>query len=363
MTDDAPLTLRRLNRALLARQLLLERSPLDPVAAVAHLGGVQAQEPEPPFLGLWSRLRDVARPAVIDLLAARRIVRGTTLRGTIHWTTAEDYVAFRRTLQPVLDRALQQPARRPLLAVPGLVDRARALLADEPRTIADLREPLAAAWPDRSPADLAMVARMTLPLLMVPDPAQRTGFPARARFALAEELLGRPIAAQPAGSALLRRYLLAFGPATAADATTWSGLTGTRALLQGIEDVVVLRDEEGRELFDVAGAPLPAEDVPAPVRFLPAFDNAILSHADRRRIIRAEDRDALASRNGMVPPTVLHDGEVAATWTTVREGGRARIGVVPLRRLSQRARAAIRAEGRRALRFLAPGAPGDVVVD
>ena len=115
MTDDAPLTLRRLNRALLARQLLLERAPLDPVAGVAHLGGVQAQEPEPPFLGLWSRLRDVTRPAIVDLLAARRIVRGTTLRGTIHWATADDYVAFRRTLQPVLDRALQQPARRGLL--------------------------------------------------------------------------------------------------------------------------------------------------------------------------------------------------------------------------------------------------------
>jgi hypothetical protein len=357
VTDEV-LSRRRLNRALLARQLLLERSTDGPLAAIEQLVGLQGQAPAPPFVGLWSRVADFRHQDLIDLLAQRRVIRATMMRGTIHHVSRADFVRFRLTLQPVLDRVLQTPGpRRAALDLDGLLPLARTLLTAEPRTVTDLREPLHAAYPEVPGNDLAMIARMLLPLAMLPEPGQRFGFPGNApRLVLAEQLLGEPLDREPVPGALLRRYLAAFGPATAADAAKWSGLGGTRPLLEAMGDLVRFRDEQGRVLFDLPGAPRPPGEVPAPVRFLPRFDNLVLSHADPSRVIAAEHRRGLVTKNGIVAATFTWDGVVAGTWDVERRRDAAVLLVRPLRRLPQRALASVRAEGRRLLRFAEPDA-------
>ncbi|MGE4425347.1 MAG: winged helix DNA-binding domain-containing protein [Solirubrobacteraceae bacterium] len=360
------LTDRRLGRALLARQWLLERSPATTVAAIEQVAGLQAQVAAPPFVGLWSRVAGFRRQDLLDAIHDRRVIRATMMRGTIHHVSRRDYVEYRTTLQPVLDRVLQNPGpRRVAHARDALVPLARRLLHDEPRTIAALRDPLHDAHPDLPADDLAMVARMLIPLAMVPDPDASDGYPGNARFALAEDLLdGEPLSPVPDPAGLLRRYLAAFGPATAADAAKWSGLQGVRAVLDAMDDLDRYRDERGRDLFDVSGALLPDEDVPAPVRFLPRFDNLILSHADPARVIADEHKKGLVTRNGIVEATFLWDGVVAGVWDVGRRRGRAALRITPLRRLPQRAQATVRAEGRRLLGFVAPDATGyEVLVD
>ncbi len=352
---------RALNRATLARQMLLERAPLAPRAAVAHLVGLQAQEPRDPYVGLWSRLRGFDPREVERLFLARELVRIVVMRGTIHLVTAEDALTLRPLTQPVMDAEIAlhseyAPMVRDVDLGP-VVAAGREILR-EPRSMPELRAALAERFPGPSPAALAYACRCLLPLVQVPPRGLWTRS-ARVTVATAESWLGRPVDADPFIDAVILRYLAALGPATATDAAVWSGLGGMGEVLERLRpSLVTFRDERGRELFDLPGAPRPGPDVPAPVRFLPRHDNLLLSHADRRRVADDRVRRALALAVATGGGSVLLDGFLAAAWSVERErdGRPAAIVVRHPGRLTKRAASSIAAEGRRLLRMTHPDA-------
>lgn len=357
VSDVERLTHRELGRATLARQLLLAREALPVVDAVDRLGGLQAQEPGPPFLGLWTRVDGFAAEDLHAALHARQVVRATWLRGTLHLVSAADYAAFRSTLQPVLDGGLAiLGSRAEGLEVERVLPVAREVLA-EPRTFTQLRAALLEAFPEVHERALGFAVRMCLPLVMVPTAAPR-GFPSVASFTLAEEWLGAPLASESVPAALIIRYLVAFGPASAADFGRWSGLRATAEVLEELRPRLrVFRGPTGsRELFDLPDAPRPDPDVPAPPRYLPEFDNLVLAHADRRRLIADEHRGALVTKNLRVRASFLWDGVVRGTWTTSTTRTAAVLELAPFEPLPAGALEGLTAEGDALLQFTAPTA-------
>jgi hypothetical protein len=348
------LTRRRLNRATLARQMLLQRERGSAVEAVERLCGMQAQEPRPPFPGLWTRLQGFRREDLHLALHDRTIVRGTLMRGTLHLMSAADYVAHRTTLQPMLTRslALLGPRAEGLIAE-EVLPVARALLDEHPRTFSELRQALVEAFPGINDRALGFTVRMSLPLVMIPT-EDRWGFPADSRFALAESWLGTPISQEANSEALILRYLAAFGPATAADVQQWSGLQAIKPVLESLRPRLDLfHDERGRTLFDLPDAPRPAEEIPSPPRFLPEFDNLLLSHADRTRVLADEHRHfVLGAKNGRIPAAFLADGWVAGTWRVERKKLSATLTFTPFDPLAKSAGVALAEEGDALLRFL-----------
>jgi hypothetical protein len=351
------LSLRALNRATLARQLLLERASMPVVEAVDRLAGMQAQEPRHPFVGLWTRLEGFEPEALLQALRARAVVRATLMRGTLHLASASDYAALRPALAPVMEGALVAVrSRSDGLERDRVLAAARRLLDEAPRTFDELRDLLKAAFPEVDERALGYTVRMLLPLVMVPteDP---WGFPPAAAFAPADAWLGTPLADEAPPEAAVLRHLAAFGPATAADVQAWSGLTGLRAAVAGLAPRLrAFRDEHGRELLDLPDAPRPDPDTPAPARLLPDFDNLLLAHKDRTRIVADEHRGQVVTKNLRVRATFLWDGFVAGTWTTDVKKRGATLKLAPFARLPKGARAALEREGEALLRFLAPGA-------
>ena len=283
------------------------------------------------------------------------------MRSTIHLVTADDCVVLRPLLQPVLDAELARHGEfAPLLVgvdLAPVLAVARALFAERPRTGPELRDALAETFPDTDARALAYACRNHLPLVQVP-PRGLWGRTSRVTTTTVESWLGRPLMTNPSLDDVVLRYLGALGPGTVADASTWSRLTGLRAVFERLRPQLrVFRDERGRELFDLPEAPRPDPDTPAPVRFLPEYDNVLLSHSHRSRFYGNRERVA-AIRGGRVLGTVLHDGTVCAVWRTEQVGDGERVvleieRVVPL---TKRATSAIAAEGRRFLRFLHPDA-------
>ncbi|MFG2786324.1 winged helix DNA-binding domain-containing protein [Streptomyces sp. NPDC048419] len=308
------LSTRDLNRATLQRQLLLRRSPLDAKSAVGHLLGLQAQNVKPPYYALAARL-DGFRPEELSaLMADREVVRIVTMRSTIHTHTADDCLTLRPLVQPARDRELTA-FRKGLAGVElgRLAALARALVEAEPRTMKELREALQAEWPDADPQSLGIAARCTLPLVQV-TPRGLWGRSGQVALTTAEHWLGRPAEAAPAVDETVLRYLAAFGPASVKDMQTWAGLTRLREAFERLRpQLVTFRDENGVELFDLPDAPRPDADTPAPPRFLPEFDNLLLSHADRTRVIPAEHWGRSWAGN-MVHRTFLVDGFLAGVW-------------------------------------------------
>jgi hypothetical protein len=362
------LSARALNRALLDRQLLLRRKPLPGAArpradrvieTVEHLVGLQAQAPFPPYYGLWSRL-DGFRPGdLAELLLARKVVRIGLMRGTIHLVSADDCLRLRPVLQHVLERGLRANLGRQLTDIDraALAAAGRALVEDRPMTFSEIGGALAPRWPQYPPNALAQGVRALVPLVQVP-PRAVWGQAGQAAHTSAEAWLGRPLAASASPDQVVLRYLAAFGPATVADAQAWSGLTGLREVVGRLEPRLrTFRDAQGRELFDLPDAPRPGPDTPAPVRLVAEFDNLILSHADRARVISEPDRQRLYTKNGIFPGTVLIDGFVRGMWrvTTTR-----RTPVLTIELFGEaggRDRDAVTAEGERLLEFAAPGSP------
>jgi hypothetical protein len=349
-------TARRLNRATLARQLLLRRSTLGVPAAIEHLVGLQAQAPFPPYTGLWTRLADFDPQELGRLLVDRSVVRTALLRSTVHLVTAADCLALRPVLQPVLDRGLRANFGRRLdgLDLAALATVARELVERQPRSGKDLGDLLVERWPDRDRDALANAARTLLPLVQVPPRAVwgRTG---QTVVTTAEHWLGAPQAESTPPDDLVHRFLTAFGPATVADVQKWSGLTRLREVV----DRLPLRrftGPDGEALFDVPDAPLPAADTDAPVRFLPEFDNVHLAYAQGTRIMAAEHRGALMTSNGIVHAAVLVDGYVRALWRLTRTGPTATLSVEPLGTLARPVRQQIETEGQALLGFLAADA-------
>ena len=230
---------------------------------------------------------------------------------------------------------------------------ARALLGERPRTFGELRQALVEAFPSINDRALGFTVRMSLPLVMIPT-EDRWGFPADSRFGLAENWLGTPISPDANPEALILRYLAAFGPATAADVQQWSGLQAIKPVLESLRPRLALfRDERGRTLFDLPEAPRPAEETPAPPRFLPEFDNLVLSHADRTRVLADEHRHfVLGAKNGRIPATFLVDGSIAGTWRVERKKQTATLAITPFEPLVKSAAVALAEEGDDLLRFL-----------
>ncbi len=347
-----------LNRATLARQLLLERSARAPLAAVEHLVGMQAQVPHNPYTGLWSRLERFEPTSLSELLERREVVRVGVMRGTIHLVTAEDCLLLRPLVQPVFEAQLRRhtehgPALRNVDLKP-VVELARTVLAEQPRSGTELRAIFAERFPDLDPAALTHACQMSLAFVQVP-PRGLWGRRAQVRSTTAESWLGRPFVANPSIDSVVLRYFAAFGPASVADVTTWCRLTGMREVVERLRPrLITFRDERGRELFDLPDAPRPSESTAAPVRFLPEYDNVVLSHDDRSRFFDPADRAALSQRWWAIGwGRVLHDGVVSAVWRLEPDG----LIVRHVERLPKRALAAIAAEGRRLARFLEADAP------
>jgi hypothetical protein len=353
-SDETVLTTRALNRATLARQLLLARAPETPLRAIERLAGMQAQLPRPPFVGLWSRLERFRREDLTRLVLRRSALRATMMRGTLHLVSTRDYLRLRVAIQPALDRmgGSVLGARVRAFDLDAVVDEARAFFEEAPRTFEALRVHLARQHPGEDLRAMAYAIRLRLPLVLVPDDA-RWGHPGAANFAVAESWLGKPLATGTDLRPVVRRYLAAFGPATPADAQTWSGLGALKEVFEALRpELAVFQDERGRELFDLPDAPRPAEETPAPVRLLPEYDNLLLSHADRTRVIAKEHRPAIATPNLIALPTFLVDGFAAGTWRVERKGRAATLTLSPFRPLARKVRTELEAEAEPLLRFV-----------
>ncbi len=349
------LSTRALNRALLARQHLLEPSELRPAAMLEHLVGMQAQNPLDPYVALWSRLQGFDPAGVARLIEERAAVRIGLLRTTLHLVTADDALALWPVFADVLRRAWRSsPFRKALdgVDVEAVVAAARDSLALEAQTTAALGRVLAARWPDADPKSMSYAARFLLPIVQVPPRGLwgRSTQP-QAAWTILDAWLGRPLPAGRSLEALVVRYLGAFGPATTADARTWSWLTGLREAFERLRpQLVTFRDEQGRELFDLPGAPRPDPETPAPPRFLPEYDNVALSHDDRRRIIA---RSAFGRLTGWVG-TLTVDGFIRGQWRIDRSKGAATLVIEPFEELGKADAEALAAEGERLLAFQAP---------
>lgn len=358
------LDVRTLNRTLLERQMLLRRAAIDSRTAVARLMGLQSQVPTSPYPGLWTRLEgfDFAEPG--ELLAKRTLVRLVTMRGTVHLMTAADALHLRPWVQPVLDRGLRSSPWAPGLAAVDLAPvlaHGRELLREQPMTPGELRAAFTARWPDADAEALAQALRVGVPLVQVP-PRGVWGASGGVRYAALEDWVGRPLAEGPDGPYvpdLVRRYLAAFGPATPADMQKWSGRTGLKKAFTALDLRTYTAADDGRVLYDLPDAVLTDAATEVPARFVADFDNLLLSHADRTRILAAADRTRVISVNGLVSGTVLVDGFVGGTWQFDRKTGaaqgRAAVVVTPFAPLNQADRDALEAEGARLLAAAHPG--------
>ncbi|MEU8347183.1 Winged helix DNA-binding domain-containing protein [Actinomadura meyerae] len=348
---------RDLNRALLARQMLLERRDMPALDAVEHLVGMQAQAPSPPHIGLWSRLAGFTFDAVGPLMTERRVLRMVLMRGTLHLVSARDARALRPLVQPILDGYLRSRAADLAGVDLGAVTaHARALLEDEPRTDKELRTLLAERWPDEDPALLGWAVRTRLPLVQVP-PRGIWGASGVARHTTLDTWLDGHPPAETTLDEVVRRYLGAFGPASVQDVQQWSGLTRLGEVVDRLRpELVEVRDEDGRVLYDLPDAPRPGGDAPAPVRFVPDFDNLLLSHADRARIISEEHRKRVFTVNGIIRATFLVDGFVHGMWKIEKKRGEAVLRADPFGPVPKRERAALEEEGLRLLAAAHPGA-------
>ena len=353
------LSQRALNRATLARQMLLARERTTALHAVERLLGLQAQLPRPPYVALWARVAGFAREELTGLVQRREVVRATLMRCTLHMMSTRDYLQLRPALVPALDRAMRGVLRERAdrLDIPKLLAAAREHLAAGPRTFEALRDLLAGDDADSDARAMGYIVRCQLPIVQVPTGAA-WAYPAAAEFVGTDSWLGGAPAWGDAGPQLLvRRYLAAFGPASVGDMQTWSGLAGLREAFEALRPGLrVFRDERGRELFDLPDAPRPAEDVDAPVRFIPDFDSLILAHEDRRRLIADEHRAAIFLPNLRILPTFLVDGRVAGTWKVEAKKASATLVIEPFTPVPRAARAALTEEGDALVRFVEPEA-------
>jgi hypothetical protein len=357
------LTTRALNRATLARQMLLKREETTPLRAIERLVGLQAQLARPPFIGLWSRIEGFLPDALTKALFRREAVRALMMRCTLHLVSARDYLRLRVTIQPGLDRAIDSSVRKraQALDIGPVLATARRYLDQEPRTWSELQARLRKRFPTYDERAMSHAVRTHLPLVQVPTDT-RWGYKMPADFAVAQSWLGRHVSIQESRQTLVLRYLAAFGPATVSDAQTWSGLTGLRPAFDTLRPkLLTFRDERGRELFDLPQAPRPGADVIAPIRFVPDYDNLILSHSDRTRFLAAEHRPFVFMRNMQVLPTFLVDGFVAGTWRVEQTTASASLVLVPFTRLTQRTWTHLREEGNKLLQFIAPEARKSLV--
>lgn len=346
------LGVRDLSRATLDRQLLLRRVTKPTVEVIEHLVGMQAQAPNAAYVGLWTRLTDFDAEELARLMTAREVVRTSLMRATIHLVSAQDCVALR----PVMQRALEQswagsPFVKNLVGVDidELLELGGKLLAAQPMTRAELAPLLNERWPDRDPDSLVYANTFLTPLVQVP-PRGVWGSTGPSAWTPVETWLGTAVGTDPSADSVVLRYLAAFGPASTMDVQAWSGLTRLKEVVERLRPSLrVFRDEAGRELFDLPDAPRPDADTPAPPRFLPEYDNVLLSHADRTRVNPHKQRVTLFPGNGAVMGNLLVDGFYVATWKLTRDA----LVIEPFAPISKNDKTAVTEEAVRLLSFIA----------
>jgi hypothetical protein len=341
--EERVLTVRELNRAVLARQLLLERKRLPPTAVIERLVGLQAQWPSSPYIGIWTRTTSFKRAALERLLARGDVVKATVMRQTLHLVTLRDYAVIRAAMSETNFPWDQEFARR-------LAPSVRKLAAAGPVASTD-----AIAYIERNhdlnginPRRAWQYARVRAHLVHHHETALWRARPV-GRFVAIDE--PEPHVPLEARAELIRRYLAAFGPSSLRDICQWSMMhvPELKASLAVLEPLRRFRDEQGRELFDVPRAPLPDPDTPAPVRFLPKWDNVLLAWADRTRVLPEPYRKRVIGMNGDVAQTFLVDGFVAGTWS--KEGER--VVTAPFGKLPRAAQREVAEEAGRLEEFLA----------
>jgi len=341
---------RALNRALLERQLLLRRQSLPVRDALEHLVGLQAQNPNGPYYGLWSRLEDFHPDDLAGLIESRLVVRIALMRWTLHVVTAGDCLGLRPVVQSVMDQRMRALFGRHLEGVDleRLALRGRALVEQQARSLGDVGRELADEFPGHEPSVLGNALAALVPLVQVP-PRGLWGRNGRAVQTSAERWVGRPLEPTGPPDELLLRYLAAFGPATIEDMAKWSGLRGVRCAVDRLRPRLrSFRDEHGHELLDVLDGPLPHPDTPAPARFLPECDNAVLAHADRSRIVSDGHRKLVTANK-----TFLVDGFVRGTWKVIHSARTDTLVISPIAPIGREDRLAVAEEGAQLLAFAA----------
>ena len=287
--------------------MLLARARVKPDKAVERLVALQAQVASPPYLGLWARVEGFAVADLVAMLAAKTCLRAPLLRSTLHIVSARDYSWIRPLIQPALERAWQGffGARKSGIAHAPLCEAARELLAGGPLSMSELSDGLLKVFPDWNKEAMEYGARTHLALVQVPPAGMWRGGTG-AKYALHE------VSAGPQEE-LVRRYLAAFGPATARDVAAWAGFSAIGKTLESmVGELKEYRDDAGRKLYDLPKGKIVDGD--APVRFLPEYDNLVLGHADRIRILPEAYRKLVLLSAGRVRATVLVDGFVAGAW-------------------------------------------------
>jgi hypothetical protein len=358
------LTTRELNRITLARQLLYDRAPLSAVEAVERLVGLQAQAARSPFVGLWTRLAPFARNDLASAIHSKAIVKATAMRATLHLLRVQDYVQFRSTLQPVLTSALGDilKQRGATVDVDQLVQATRTRMRQGPMSFAEITTLLTTLVPGGDPGAMRYTVRTHLPMVQVPTSTVWC-FPGNPKFTPAETYLGRSLPDQSCLPDLILRYLAAFGPASPKDMQTWSYLDQLQPAFDELSDrLVTYADERGRTLYDVPGMDLAMATADPPIRFLPEFDNLLLAHHDRARVVPTLYRARVYLPGLRVAATVLVDGFVAGVWSSDLARDEALLTVDLFESQSKSVRMALEAEGDALLRFVEPDASRYTVV-
>jgi hypothetical protein len=342
---------RALNRALLARQMLLERRAMPAAAAIEHLVGMQAQSPLGPYAGLWSRLAGFEPGELVRLIEERAVVRMPLVRTTLHLVTARDALRLRPLAQPVLDRGFHtgSPFGKRIAGVDldAVLVAGRTELASKPATGVQLAAVLGQHWPGFDAEALSQAVRLLVPLVQTPPRGLfgKGGLPV---WTPLETWLGKPLDAGYAIDEMVLRYLGAFGPASVMDFQAWSWLTRQAETFERLRpQLATFRSENGRELFDLPHAPRPSEDSPAPVRFIPEYDNLLLSHAERSRVVTEIALKRIFGKGG-----VLIDGYAQGAWRIVKAKGEASLEIELFAKLAAKERRAVEAEAERLIEFM-----------
>jgi hypothetical protein len=356
-----------LNRALLARQWLLEPRRASAVEAIEQLVGLQAQDVKAPYFQLWARLQDFDPGELSELLETRAAVRIVLMRGTIHLVSGRDALLLRPLVADLIGRATDANWSVGDIDRDALATAGRDLVEAEPRTFAQLATLLADRWPDAAPPALAQQIRALVPLVQVPPRGLWGQSGAAAHTSLERWLKGADTETEPPSLAdLVRRYLGAFGPASVQDMQKWSGLSRLRPAFEELRGELVSFSHAGtgRELFDHPDAPRPPADTPVPPRLVGPFDNLILSHADVTRVLPPNHRRHVMTQNGLIAGTVLIDGFVAGNWRIKATKKHALLTIASFsgKAYKKTDAAALTREGERLLQFAAPAAAAADVV-
>ncbi len=347
---------RQLNRATLARQWMLARADIAIPDALTFLLGLQAQTTNTPYIALWNRIAGFTHGALTALITDKTLLRATTMRTTLHLHTVPDMRGIRPLMQPVLDRTFSSVAKSRAINADRLdVNRRGVAIIDEaPMTSGELGRRLREHFPDSDPLVLAQVVQGAETLIQIP-PTRIWGHGGAPLLMRIEKWIGQGLCDPIPLPQLVLRYLAAYGPASVKDMQTWCGLTRLAGAFDAVrEHLVEFRGEDGRVLYDLPNAPRPDSDTPAPVRFLPDYDNVFLGFADRSRLQPDYARERMVVVNGYVA-TFTMDGFIAGNWTVNRTKNSLTLDLAPFRKLSKAEKTDIEAEAHAMGAFLADG--------